>query len=355
MPRRFPETTLREFAETALAAVGAAPNAASVVAGTLLEADRYGISSHGLVRVPSYCAQARAGEVSPGAEPRIERSNGPTAVVDGGRGFGAVTGMFAVNEAVTRAEEHGIGFVAARGGNHFGAASCYSRRVADRGLVGVVATNTPAVMAPWGGAEARLGNNPLSVAAPMPGPAPPFVLDMALSAVSRGRIKLAELNGERIPDDWALGPDGSPTSDPASALAGVLLPFGGYKGSGLALAVEVLTACLAGGDLGADLVNSSLTGGPARTSGSVVGQTTSIYVALDPACFGGRRAFLERMGRLAAAIESTPLAPGFAEVVLPGSLEARAAEAAAHEGIALEETTVELLEAFARREGIGFP
>ena len=166
-----------------------------IVAASLLEADRRGVHTHGLVRLPSYCADARSGRVVVDAVPRVERDDGPVAMIDGGGGFGAVTGAAGMDEAIARAERHGVGFVTTRGGNHFGAAAFYALRAVERGMIGIAATSTPAVMAPWGGAEARIGNNPLSIAAPTPEGSRPFVLDLAQSAVSRGRIKLAELAG----------------------------------------------------------------------------------------------------------------------------------------------------------------
>jgi LDH2 family malate/lactate/ureidoglycolate dehydrogenase len=260
-----------------------------------------------------------------------------------------------MDDAIARAEQHGVGFVTARGGNHFGAAAFYSLRAVARGLVGIAATSTPAVMAPWGGAEARLGNNPLSVAAPMPDGEPPFVLDHAQSAVSRGRIKLAELNDEPIPTGWALDPDGHPTTDPSAALAGALLPSGGHKGSGLALAIEVLTGVLAGGGLGPELINASLTGAARSSSALKTGTVGSLYIALDPAFFVGRQEFAARMARLAAVIKATPPAPGVEEVLIPGEPEARAAEEALARGIALEESTIGMLTDLGASESVAFP
>jgi LDH2 family malate/lactate/ureidoglycolate dehydrogenase len=245
--------------------------------------------------------------------------------------------------------------VTARGCNHFGAAAFYSLRAAARGMVGIVATSTPAVMAPWGGAEARLGNNPLSIAAPMPEGRDPFVLDLAQSAVSRGRIKLAELNGEPIPDTWALDSEGLPTTDPAAALAGALLPSGGYKGYGLALALEVLTGVLAGAELGPELINISLTGSASSGSATRTGTVGSFYVAVDPERFVGREAFTERIARLVALIKATPPAAGFTEVLVPGELEERSARAARGAGIELDGHTVELLEELGASESVAFP
>src|SRR5262249_40473342 len=208
------------------------------------------------------------------------------------------------------------GLVVTRGGNHFGAAAFYALRAVERGLIGIAATSTPAVMAPWGGSEARIGNNPLAIAAPAGQGAPPFVLDFAQSAVSRGRIKLAEAAGEEIPSDWALDVDGRPTTDPTRALAGALLPFGGYKATGLALAVEVLAGVLSGGDLGPELINASLTGSASSGSATRVGRVGSLYVAIDPGPLVGRAEFAARLGALLHVIKDTPTADGFREVVV---------------------------------------
>ncbi len=324
------------------------------MAASLVDADRRGVHTHGLLRLPSYCAEARSGRVVVDAEPTVEQEHGPTAVVDGHGAFGAVTGTVSMDEAVARAEIHGVGFVTARGCNHFGAAAFYSRRAVERGMVGIVATSTPAVMAPWGGAEARIGNNPLSIAAPVPEGCAPFVLDLAQSAVSRGRIKLAELSGESIPDGWALAADGSPTTDPVAALAGTLLPFGGYKGYGLALAIEVLTGVLAGADLGPELINASLTGAASSGSATRLGTVGSLYVAVDPERFVGRKVFAERMGRLVALMKATPPAAGFTEVVVPGELEERSARIAQEAGIALDQRTVALLTDLGVAESVPF-
>jgi LDH2 family malate/lactate/ureidoglycolate dehydrogenase len=353
--RRFTTGALLAFAEAIVAGLGTTPDAARTVAASLVEADRRGVHTHGVVRLPSYCAAARAGHIVVTAAPVVSPDDGPVATVDGGGGFGAVTGAEAMVHAVSRAERFGIGFVAARGCTHFGAAAFYTLRAAECGLIGIAATSTPAVMAPWGGAEGRVGNNPLSVAAPMPEGMPPFVLDLAQSAVSRGRIKLAELSGEEIPEGWAIDPAGAPTRDPVAALAGALLPSGGYKGSGLALAVEVITSVLAGGELGPELINTSMTGSARSGSATRTGTVGSVYIAVDPDRFVGKEAFRARMGRLAELITSTPPAPGFTEVLLPGMLEARAQADADVNGIPLDEGTVELLEALAVSEAVSFP
>ena len=341
---RFAEPDLRRFSEAVLSGLGSPDAEAAVVADSLIDADRRGVHTHGLIRLPSYCELVRSGEVVLGVIPQIHPDDGAVGTIDGRRGFGAVLGTYAIDQAILRAGRYGVSLVTVRDANHFGAAAYYARRAAKAGLVAVAATNTPAVMAPTGGAGARVGNNPFSIAAPMPAGRPPFVLDMAQTAVSRGRIKLAEMAGVAIPPDWALAPDGRPTTDPTEALAGALLPFGGHKGYGLALGIELLAGVLSGASLSPELVNTGMTGrrwsATEELPNSAVGNA---YLAVDPAAFVGRDEFVARMARLADAIKAAPPAPGVDEVLLPGELEARSEAEADRSGVALEPPAIDAL------------
>jgi LDH2 family malate/lactate/ureidoglycolate dehydrogenase len=352
---RFSEDMLREFGQEVLARCGTAPSASATVVGCLLEADRRGVHTHGLIRLRSYVAQARAGQIAAGAFPDVVHEHGPTSLVDGQFAFGAVTGVFAMDLTIERALEFGVGVVAVRNGTHFGSAGCYSLRAARRSLIGIAATNTPAAMAPWGGADARIGNNPFSVAGPMPGGRAPFVLDFAQSLVSRGTIKLAQLAGARIPGTWALDAEGRPTIDPMAALEGALLPVGGHKGSGLALAVELLTGALAGTGLSPRLVNTGLTGGADPAVSTAERGIGHLFVALDPARFSGLELFLSRMADLVAAVKSARPADGFGEILLPGEPEHRSEAVAESKGVALPAAALEELSALAAEEGVVFP
>ncbi|MEA2135461.1 MAG: hypothetical protein QOC68_3370 [Solirubrobacteraceae bacterium] len=353
---RFAEPDLRRFSEAVLSRLGAPAAEAAVVTDSLIDADRRGVHTHGLVRLPSYCNLMRSGEVVLGVIPRISPEDGAVGMIDGRRGFGAVLGTYAVDQAILRAGRHGVALVTVRDANHFGAAAYYARRAANAGMVAVAATNTPAVMAPSGGAGPRLGNNPFSIAAPMPAGRPPFVLDMAQTAVSRGRIKLAEMAGVAIPQDWALAPDGSATTDPTEALAGALLPFGGYKGYGLALGVELLAGVLSGASLSPELVNTGMTGRRSTVTGEIPNSAVgNAYLVVDPEAFVGRDEYVVRMGRLADAIKATPSAPGVAEVLLPGELEARSEVEANRAGVALDPSGVDALERLGREHRLELP
>ncbi len=340
---RFRDNDLLHFCGTVITALGALPATANAVADSLVQADVRGVGTHGVVRLPSYRRQVELSEVDVEAQPRVLHGHGATALVDGNLAFGALTANFAVDLAIERAARNGVGAVAARRCMHFGAAAHYALRGARAGLIGIAATNTPAVMAPFGGAEPALGNNPFAIAAPMPDGREPFVLDMAQTVVARGRVKLAEMRGDPIPADWALDPTGKPTTDPALALAGTLLPFGGYKGYGIALAVEVLTSVLAGAGLSPELANTSMTGEPLAREGAAPGSVGNLFLVIDPESFAGRASFEDGLARLADAMVATPPAPGADPVLFPGQLEERAAADARAHGVPLAPTTVELL------------
>jgi LDH2 family malate/lactate/ureidoglycolate dehydrogenase len=345
---RFEEGELVRFCVAALRAFDTPRDAATLVAQSLVQADVRGVATHGIVRLPSYRAQVAAGEVDPTAVPEVVTDRcGAAVFVDGHHAFGAVTATFCTKLAVERAVELGAGVVCARNCSHFGAAAHYALQAAQLGCVALVASNTPAVMAPYGGREATIGNNPFAIGAPSFGARPAFVLDIAQSVVARGRIKLAEMAGQRIPEGWAVDRDGRATDDPTDALAGALLAVGGHKGSGLALAVELVTSVLSGSSIGPDLENTSMTGAAGRRGGGTVGSVSQLFLALDPDAFAGRPAFAVGFDRLAVAITGAVPAPGFDEVLLPGEREHRAAQLAASAGIELAPTTVQLLEELA--------
>lgn len=271
------------------------------------------------------------------------RDSGAGVFVDGAKAFGAVAANYSLDLAMERAARFGVGAVSARRCCHFGAAAHYVLRAARGGFVALAACNTPAVMAPYGGSAAVVGNNPLAIAAPVREESSPFVLDIAQSVVARGRIKLAEMQRRAIPEGWAIGPDGRPTSDPTAALAGALLAFGGYKGYGLALAVEVLTSVLAGADLSPELLNTSMTGAPTRQTPGVLGHVGQLFLALDPRAFVGAAEFEAGIVRFLDAVKAIEPAPGFEEVLLPGELEQRSTQTAARFGVPLADASVELL------------
>jgi len=236
---------LKKLCAAVLAAAGASAEDARATAHILVEADMMGIGTHGAVRVPGYAERLRSGGIHAAAAPVLDRRAPSLALVDGANALGPVVGTRALAEAIAIATETGIAYVGCRRSNHYGAVAPYAREACEAGFVMIAGTGASITMPPWGGAELRTGNNPLCLAAPCPDGVH-FILDIAMSVAARGKIRAALARGESIPEGWATDARGQPTTDPAEAIAGFLLPFGGHKGSGLAMAVDLLSAVLTG-------------------------------------------------------------------------------------------------------------
>jgi LDH2 family malate/lactate/ureidoglycolate dehydrogenase len=227
--------------------VGLADADAAAVTEVLVDANLRGIDSHGVERAPIYMHRVHGGLAGGTDRMTIRSDTGAMVWVDAGQALGPAAAMRATDLAIERARAHGIALVSVGRSTHFGHAGFYARRGAAQGFLAVVASNAPASMAPHGAATAFLGANPIAIGAPL-GAHGQYVVDMSTSVVARGRIRRAGNLGAAIPEGLALDAEGRSTTDPASALAGSVLPVGGPKGSGLALAVSLLTAFLAEAD-----------------------------------------------------------------------------------------------------------
>jgi LDH2 family malate/lactate/ureidoglycolate dehydrogenase len=304
---------------------------ARLAADTLVQADLWGHQSHGVMRLSWYVARLKAGVCDPKAKPELAVDAGAIAVLDGHDAMGQVLAVHAAQEAVRRAKAYGIGAVGLRNSNHFGAAMYFTLMAAREGCVGFLSTNASPAMAPWGGRKKTVGTNPWSWAAPA-GSHPPMVLDIANTGVARGKIYLAQQKGLPIPQGWAINADGAPTTDPAEAIDGIILPMGQHKGYAIAVMMDVLSGVLTGSAFGTDVFGPYQT---ERRSGA--GQ---MMIALNIAAFQPLSEFSDRMERYIAELKSAPLAEGFDEVFYPGEIEARNDERGRAEGIALPQDTI---------------
>ena len=223
------------------------PDNARCVARALVAAEADGLTGHGLSRLPSYAAQAKVGKVDGFAVPQATRPRAGAALIDAGHGFAYPAIALAETILPEMARTGGIACAGIMRSHHCGAAGHPVERLAAAGFVAMLFANTPGAIAPWGGAEAVFGTNPIAFACPLPGAAP-IVVDLSLSKVARGNILSAKQKGEPIPAGCALDAAGRPTTDPAAALAGTMLPLGDAKGTALALMVELLAAGLPGDD-----------------------------------------------------------------------------------------------------------
>jgi len=208
---------------TALVRCRTSADNASSVAYALVAAEADGLKGHGLSRVPTYAAQAKAGKVDGFAKPTLSQPRPGMLLVDAAYGFAypAIDAALAALPDVVRG--NGLAAAAIRRSHHCGVAGRPVERLAATGLVGLMFANTPAAMAPWGGSRAVFGTNPIAFACPLP-ERPPLVIDLSLSKVARGNILAAKQKGERIPDGWALDAAGRPTTDPEASPSGTMVP-----------------------------------------------------------------------------------------------------------------------------------
>ena len=336
---------LIDFGAAVYTALGVPAADALLLATSLVQADLWGHPSHGVMRLPWYAARLQSGVMQATTQAQKVMDAGAVAVLDGADGIGQVLATQATQEAIQRSQLHGIGAVAVRRSNHFGTAMFFSLMGPPQGCVVMVTTNASPSMAPWGGREKRLGNNPWSIAAPA-GRHAPMVMDMANSAVARGKVYLARQKGEPIPPGWALTSDGSPTTDAATAIAGLIAPMAGHKGYAIAVMMDMLSGVLTGSSF------LSAVHGPyqsAQRSGC-----GHLVIALNIGAFMPLAEFGRRMEAFIAELKSTPLAAGCNEVFYPGEIEARNALRHAAEGLTLPAQTLADLAALGRELKVPF-
>jgi LDH2 family malate/lactate/ureidoglycolate dehydrogenase len=319
------------------------PADADLLADSLVAADLWGHQSHGVMRLGWYIERIRAGVMDPVTAPELVVDAGAVAVIDGRDGVGQVLAAHAAREAISRAREHGVAAVAVRNSNHFGTAAYFTRIAPPAGCVALLATNASPAMAPLGGREKAVGTNPWSLAAPAGGYGI-AVMDIANTAVARGKVYLARQKGAAIPEGWAIDAAGEPTTDPVAALAGTILPMAGHKGYAIALMMDVLAGVLTGSAFGAKV------GGPYQTERrSGAGH---LFIALSIEEFLPRAEFDARMEQLIAELKSAPRASGAEEIHYPGELEDRSERRNRREGIALPAQTMADLEKLGRETGV---
>ncbi|GEA17447.1 MAG: hypothetical protein PWR22_330 [Moorella sp. (in: firmicutes)] len=306
---------LRLFAEEVMMAAGCGEYDAKVVSDLMLDASLRGVDSHGISRLGIYSERIAKGLVDGVTKIRIERETSISALVDGGNGSGGVIALKAMELAMHKAKENGIGVVGVKNSNHCGTLAYYTAKAADEGLIGFAMTNAPTTMVPWGARKPWFGTNPFSYAFPVAGD-DPIVFDMATSIVARGKIILAHKNKKPIPEGWALDPDGQPTTDPAAALAGMVLPMSGPKGSGLALMVEFLSGIITGASFGPHV-------GPLYDNPHGKQDVGHFFLAMRPSLFIDLELYNARIKQAIAEIKALPPASGFDEVMLPGEPERR--------------------------------
>jgi LDH2 family malate/lactate/ureidoglycolate dehydrogenase len=343
---RYDPAKLSAFCVAVLEKAGVTRENADMVAHSLLEANLRGVDTHGITRLPIYVERLQAGLTKGRTQGAVVSETATTAVYDGQDGLGQVVGTKAMQVAIAKANSAGVGVVTARNSTHFGTAAYYAMMALPHDMIGVALTNSPSLMAPWGGKKAFFGTNPLAIAVPA-GQEKPFVLDMATSVVARGAIILAAKKGETIPPTWGLNKDGEPTTDARAANEGALLPLGGHKGFGLAMAIDILTTVLAGGPFGPHI--GELYNNPTRTQG--VGH---FFAALQIERFQPVAEFKAGMDAMIREVKAEPLAKGFDTIMVAGEPEFLTQAERRITGVPLSEAVVKDLTKLGASVGIPF-
>lgn len=248
---------LKQVVMDTLLKVGVSEDDAKIVYDTILFANRRGVATHGVGRLPLYVHKIAAGHYNPQNEIEILADNAAYALIDAHNGFGQVVAYKATKMAIDKAKQFGVAVVGVRNSNNFGTAGYFGDMAARQGCAAMVYANAAPAIAPTGGYKTIFGTNPLCYAFPGVDDYEPILLDMATTIAARGKIRLAAKNGEKIPKDWAVGPDGQPTDDPNVALKGSLLPIGGYKGYGLSMFMDIFAGLLTGSHYAGDVKNLS--------------------------------------------------------------------------------------------------
>ncbi len=331
-------------------AAGATESNATRVAESLVDSSLAGHDSHGVIRIIQYIQAIEAGHLDPAAEPQVVTETPSTALIDGKWTFGQVSAEICMKKAIQQARGQGVAIAGLVNAYHIGRLGEYSEMAQQAGMIGMVLAGgfggvggaKATGVAPFGGASAAFGTNPISFGLPA-GEETGAMVDFATSAVAGGKISLARAKGAQLPPGCILDKNGNPTTNPEDFYdGGVLMTFGGHKGYGLAVVTELLGQALTGSDLCSD----------EKLGGGVYTRSGSLFLALDPAVFRPARDYAAVADATLRRIKAVPPAQGFSEVLIPGEPELRSRARRREEGISLPDSSWQTLQQQAARCGV---
>ena len=336
---------LTQFAEKIIAGTGSQPAEAREVATHLVEANLKGHDSHGVGMIPSYVKNSREGLLHPNQHAKLVSETGPIAVFVGQMGYGQVTAREATEWAIAKAKSDGVGIFALRNTHHVARVGTYGELAAAAGLVSIHFVNVliaPGRVAPFGGMTGRFGTDPICITFPAADGKPPVVLDFATSRVAAGKLRVAANKGTQLPSGYLIDAKGNEATDPNVFFKenGAMLPFGEHKGSGLALACELMAGVLTGGGaMQGKFPNNGIKNG-------------MFSIVLDPARFGDTGWMGQEMETLIAWVKSSPPRPGVEEVMIAGEPERKSRATRLKDGIPVDDNTWKELVAAAGTVGL---
>lgn len=331
MSRYNAEVLRRECVDT-LQAYGLNAQDADIVADSMLEADAAGISTHGIRMLPAYIDRLKSGVFSKDDISIIDSSES-FSVVNANAVIGAVSAVKCIDIAIEKARRFGVHSVFSYNANTFGAASYYASRAAKNNMIGFACSNSPAAMPASNGIQPMLGTNPFAFACPT-GSYGLVIVDMATSVVAKSKFEAYRQQGLSLPDGWALDASGSPTNDPVEGIKGLVLPMAGFKGYGIAMMIDIIAGLLSGAGY-LTKVNKFYSDNMRPMN---VGH---FFCVIDPAMVF-RGDFLKEMDQYVELIKSSKRVEG-TDIIIPGDRRKKKREIAEHEGIELQDETIEKL------------
>ncbi len=342
---RFPVDRLENFIQAALSALGVLDNHARISAQRMIEADLRGMHGHGIFLLPTYSRRIREGGYNLRPDIKAERETPVSALVDGDNGLGQVVMTFAADLAIQKAKESGLAWIGIRRGNHAGAAGVYAALPLKHDMIGMyMAVANANLMPPWGGVDKLLGTNPIAFAIPA-GEEPPFVLDMATTMASFGKVKMAAQRGETMPVGWMIDRQGEPLTDPQRADEGFLLPIGGHKGYGLNMFIGLMAGVLNGAAFGSDVINLNQDFQNPTNTGQV-------FFAMRPDLFQDLDAFKAEMDAKIREIKHSAPMEGKGPIRIPGEMAVKRKQEMMERGVPVAPPVLKAVRELAESLGI---
>lgn len=320
---------------------------AEITMDILLAADLRGVDTHGVLRFAAYLKRLDLGLLAKENKVTIVSEKDNVVVIDGGNYLGPVAAKLAMSKAIEKAKDNTVALALVRNNHHYGACAYYSMMPLESNMIGFTSTNTAPLMAPTGGKQRIIGNNPFSFAAPA-GKYKPFVIDIAMSVVAAGKIMLARKNRQEIPLGWALNKEGVPTQNAYDGFegGGILLPIGGHKGYGMAVMFDIITGLLSGSAFGSKIkaLQDYGTKDPMGTGHFMAALNINHIMNIDH--------FKQGMDELIEEIKNCQKAEGVSEILVPGEIEFAIFEKRSKEGIPISKAVIEDINELGKQVGL---
>ena len=346
---KFQLDVLERFVGDAFRTFGFSDEDAAIITDVLLTADMYGIESHGMQRLSRYDNGLQSGLIKLDAKPEVVFETPVSAVIEGHDGMGQIIGHKAMEIAIEKAKQSGVGIVSVRNSNHYGIAGYYALMAVKEGLIGLSTTNSEAIMVPTFASKAMLGSNPLAVA--VPADPYPFLYDASTTVVTRGKLEMYRKAEKELPDGWALNKFGQDDvlKNIVAKAGGGIMPLGGsteklgsHKGYGYGMLVELLSS----------VASMGLTSNHTHMDGK--GGTCHGFIAIDPAIFGDPDALKEHLSTFLQELRDAPKAEGAERIYTHGQKEAEAVARVEKEGVPVDVKTVIEMKQMADHLGMDF-